>query len=371
MHLPPATVSAAPQVETTRPLGSLRGRVMGVRLAWKIIVANGIVLLGALAIWGRLVAGSGWNPMPLAITAAGVLAASALFNAALVRVALQPISDLEATAERVRDGDMAARTPPSPLADPGVDRLRIVFNDMLDQVVRLSEAQRRRSRTVLQAEERDRGQISDGLFGDTAQTLAAVLVQLRLLERAVERGEDPTVTSHYVTRNIRTALNDVREVARRLRPPELDDLGVQKAIETFGRRLVEEGPTRGAELRIEGEVPEDQLDELSRIALFRIVQEALRNAVEHAHAACIRIEFSTADDQLRVAVLDDGRGFDSAALFRNGSPGLGVLAMTERAQLTNGTLSIDSGEVGGSRVSLTLPLSTPSRPRPTHSIGDL
>ncbi len=348
------------------------------RLAWKIIVANGVILLAALAIWGRLLSVTGSRTLPFVVTAGGVLVASALFNAILVHLALIPISDLEETAERVRDGDMKARTPPSPLADPGVDRLRVVFNDMLDKVDGLSEVQRGRSRTVLQSEERDREQISDGLFGDTAQTLAAVLIQLRLLERTVERGEDPRVTSDSVTRNIRMALNDVREVARKLRPPELDELGVRKAIETFGRRLTEQAPVNGAALSIEGEIPEDRMDDLSRIALFRIVQEALRNAVEHAQARSIRIEFTAVGSELRVAVVDDGRGFDSAALFRKGSPGLGVFAMTERARLSEGTLSIDSGDAGGSRVSLSLPLSAQpqagdvlSRPASSAPVGSL
>lgn len=366
------TAHPVPAPVPARPMRSWRQRVLGVGLVQKIIIANGFVILVSLLLWERILAVSAQGRGPLAITVAGILLASALLNAILVHLALLPVSDLARIAERVRDGDTSARTPPSPLADPGIDRLRLVFNDMLDQVGRLSEVQRHRSHLMIQAEERDRERMSDGLYGDTAQTLAAVLVQLRLLEHAIERGEDPRKTSDSVTQSIRDALDDVRDVARKLRPPELHDLGVRKAIEAFGREITERDACSQTSLTIEGDLPEHRLDEPSRIALFRIVQEAIRNAVEHAKASTIRIEFSSGPNELRVAVTDDGCGFDSTSPRVSEVVGYGILAMTERARFADGSLSIDSCPSQGSRVSLALPLTdSPPAIATSPAVSDL
>ncbi len=337
-------------------------------MAWKIILANGAILLGTLVIGGRLFSTSGSNPLPLMVTAGGVLVASALLNAILVHLALVPVADLQRTAERVRDGNPEARTPPSALADPGIDRLRVVFNAMLDQAALLNETQRMRSRMMLDAEERDRERLSDGLWGDTAQTLAAILVQLRLMDQAIARGEDHRSAADSLAVSLRLALADVRRVARVLRPPELDDMGVRTAIEVFARQLTEDSGAGAVDLRIEGSIPDDRLDDRSRLLLFRILQEATRNAIQHAGASRIRIEFATSVSELTATITDDGRGFDSGALLRDGQPGFGVLAMTERARFADGTLTVESRPSRGSRIALQMPLTDSTRtPQPSLS----
>jgi signal transduction histidine kinase len=187
--------------------------------------------------------------------------------------------------------------------------------------------------------------------------LAGVLIRLRVLVAAVDGG-DALPMLDEVTSQVRLALEEVRAVARRLRPPELDELGVRAALEAHARRLKEGS---GISIHIEGAVPEQALDPGARLALFRIVQEGLTNAVLHAGASRVDVRFEARPDLFRAEVVDDGSGFEPEAAEPSTDSHLGLVGMRERADYVQGVFRVLSTPGHGTVLRLDLPWA-PSEP---------
>lgn len=350
--------------------------LLGVPLFLKILLANALIaaLAGvtALAVAQWLTGGAvtGTVLVVSAVFVAATLVLGGFLNAAVIRLALSPLAALAATAERVRRGEHRARVPHSPLADRATGRLIGVFNRMLDGIQSAHERQQELSLRVLQAEERERARIAHELYAGTAQTLAGVLVRLQLASRLRERrgldAPDPDLDcSEEIREEIAVALNEIRAVARRLRPPELDELGVRPALEAHARTLTE---GRSLAVRIHGIIPEGALSRDGALALFRITQEAVTNAALHSGATRVDVTFSRRAEGLLAEVVDDGRGFDVRELFTGTEPNLGVTGMRERAVYVGGSFSIDSHPGDGTRVRALVPWhvpeSSPEAPEP-------
>jgi signal transduction histidine kinase len=323
-----------------------------VPLFWKLYGAQVAVLTLVLAVSVRVLPGR--EPgAGLLLVVVLTFSLSAALSAWVLRRALRPVEDLTETARRVTEGDWRARAPRSPFADDRMERLGRVLNEMLDAVALAHHTQRDLSRRVLESEERERERIAHELYAGTAQTLAGLLVRLRVLARQLDPEIEDTGIDE-ITDELRTALQEIRSVARRLRPPELDELGVRSALEAHARTLTDDGDVHVAFV---GTVPEARLSSDARLGLFRIAQEAITNAVEHGRPSRIDVAFHTTANGLRVEVVDDGRGFDvppggRLADFAN----LGLVGMRERAEYAQGNLTISSTPGEGTRVNLILPL---------------
>lgn len=335
--------------------GALRA-ILAVPLFWKIVLANGTLMALVGAITALAMSGPGHESVPrsvLVVLLLGTLLAAAVLNAWIVALALRPLDRVVETAEAVRLGNLAARTQTSPLTDPELDRLGRVLNEMLEALSQARERQKELSHQVLRAEERERERIAGELYAGTAQTLAGVLVRLRLLMR---QTTDDTGRRQMdeVASEIRAALEEVRAFARRLRPPELDELGVRAALEAHARGLAGEG---GPRIDFQGELQDAELSDDARLALFRVVQEALTNAVRHSGASRISVTFQPGDDGLETVVEDDGTGFDPDELEKEKPARLGLLTMIERAGYAQGITQVESAPGSGTRIRLVLPWS--------------
>ncbi|MCG6957603.1 MAG: histidine kinase [Gemmatimonadetes bacterium] len=324
-----------------------------VSLFWKITLANlALVVVAALVGAGLTTALS--RPAQGAFAAAGVvlgilvLVTSVVVNAALVKLALSPLGALQETARRVGEGQVDARAAESRLADSELQSLAQVFNEMLDTLSANRARQLELARRVLESEERERQRIAHELYSGTAQTLAGVLVRLRIAERHLTSGADGSM--HEIREEVVSALEEIRGVARRLRPPELDELGVRAALEAHARSLNERNRI---DVRFEGSVPD--LSRESSLALFRIGQEAISNVVLHSGAETLKIRFSAEDDSVVAEFEDDGHGFDLGAALAHTGESLGLFGMHERAGYVQGELSLESGPGRGTRVRVVIP----------------
>ena len=158
----------------------------------------------------------------------------------------------------------------------------------------------------------------------------------------------------------------LRSLIVELRPPVLDELGVGAAIEALADQV--ESPAVEIQTRIglalEGERVEAGQDEELKTAVYRIVQEALGNAIRHAHPSCVSIELVDDGSGVRIAVRDDGKGFDPATA----SGGFGLKRMRERVELFGGSLEIAPAAGGGTEVRAAIPASLrpAGSPRPFH-----
>lgn len=356
------TTEPAPAVESgatgrtevsPKPGGRLVRTLLGLPLFWKITLAN-VVIVVVAALVGVDLAGGFARPGDGILTAAGlvvgilILVTSVVAGAVLVQLALSPLGALETTARRVGQGESAARVTASSVADPELQRLADVFNDMLDALSANRARQIELARRVLESEERERQRIAHELYSGTAQTLAGVLVRLRIAERHLSSGANGSIDE--IREEVVSALEEIRGVARRLRPPELDELGVRVALEAHARSMAE---GRDIDVHFQGDVP--PLSHECKLALFRIVQEAISNAILHSGGDHVKVRFSLREHGVLAEVEDDGRGFDVGSALAHTGESLGLFGMHERAGYVQGELSLESGPGRGTRVRVIIP----------------
>jgi signal transduction histidine kinase len=205
------------------------------------------------------------------------------------------------------------------------------------------------SARLVDAQETERRAISRELHDEIGQALGAMLVDIARLAHTTspERPEVRTQLDNLKSVAERT-FQSVRNIALLLRPSMLDDLGLAAALDWQGREL-----SRRSQIEVSVDsdaVPEDLPDEY-RICIYRLVQEALNNAVKHSGARNAKVVVERSEKSMKVQVSDDGRGFDAAKLR-----GLGILGMEERVKRLGGTLRIESEPGHGSSVIAELPL---------------
>jgi two-component system, NarL family, sensor histidine kinase UhpB len=322
--------------------------LLRVPLFYKILIANASIAVAALLVGSAL--GAGAERWTAAV--AGALVVTVLVNALIVRLALSPVRALEAVARSVQEGQLEARVPESPVVDRDLERVIHTFNGMLDALAGYRRRLREVAGRALQAEEEERKRVSRELHDETAQALAALRIRLHV---ALE-SEDPhrrAAVLEEVREGITGALDGVRRMARGLRPPALDELGLLAAIEAHARMLQE---STAVHVRVEHDELPPRLPAAVELALYRIVQEALANALRHAAADSVSVRLGVQDGALRAVVADDGRGFDSGPAVSGERSALGIGGMQERARYLGGEVEIDSRPGEGTRVVATIPL---------------
>lgn len=331
--------------------------LLGVPLFYKILIANALIVMAALltgtaltANYVRSAPGSSTIELVGTLIAVGVVI-TVLVNAVILRVALRPLADLGETATRVQQGEIDARAPYSPVADRELTQLTWTFNGMLDSLGMYRRRLREIAARALNAEEAERKRIARELHDETAQTLAALLIRLRLARDAADK-ESRDALLDDVKREISHALDGVRRFARGLRPPALDELGLVPAIESHIRMLQE---ASGLEITLDAEPIGGLLSAEAELALYRIVQEALSNAIRHAEAAHATVTIRRYDDHVAASIEDDGRGFSPEQTMAEPNGGLGLFGMKERAGYIGGRLEIHSRPGKGTRVEIEIP----------------
>ncbi|MHB8294103.1 MAG: sensor histidine kinase [Acidimicrobiales bacterium] len=155
-------------------------------------------------------------------------------------------------------------------------------------------------------------------------------------------------------------LDNLRRISRGLRPAALDELGLVPALSAM---VAEAGRTSGIDLRFDGPAEAVSLPPELELAVFRICQEALHNAVRHAGADLIEARLRIEAGRVVVRVSDDGEGFEAGGLAADGHRGLGLVGMRERADLLGGELEVSSAPGSGTVVRASLPVGRPAGAR--------
>lgn len=147
------------------------------------------------------------------------------------------------------------------------------------------------------------------------------------------------------------AIQEVRRISHDLRPSLLDDLGLRTALTSMLEEFTERTGIRHA---IRLQLPEHRLPDDIEITLYRIVQEAITNIERHAEASDVILNLTCQDDQLRLEVKDNGRGFHQD----DPADGIGLINMRERAELLGGSFEIKSRPDSGTRLRVAFTLGT-------------
>lgn len=310
-------------------------------LFWRIFLLNAVVLLAATSL---LVIGPVTVSTPVLLTEAWILSVGLVVmliaNGVLLRVGLAPLQRLTrvmTTIDLLRPGTRPAVTGPSPIAD-----LIATFNTMLDRL----EAERGDSTArALSAQEAERSRIARELHDEVGQSLTAVLLELR---RVADHAPEPVRTELLqVQESTREGLNEIRRIARRLRPGVLEELGLVSALTSLTTELAAHTGLV-VRRRFDSELP--PLGDEIELVLYRVAQESLTNIVRHAHARHIDLSLQREPGAVLLRIQDDGRGVGRA------EEGAGIRGMRERALLVGADLSIGPGPQGGTEVRLHVPL---------------
>jgi len=220
---------------------------------------------------------------------------------------------------------------------------------------RAARAQSRRRQEVLwrliHAEEEERrrvaGEIHDrlgGRFFTAHQTLERVRTAAGNRDPETERALVPLADA------MRACADELRAITNALRPVVLDDFGFVEALREHVAGLA--GADGMPRVTLAVDAPEPRTPAV-RVMLFRVLQEALLNALKHADATDVRVAFAAAADALVLTVRDDGRGFDPRAVPRGH---LGLVYMRERAEACGGRLEIRSRPGSGTEIRVSVPL---------------
>jgi signal transduction histidine kinase len=181
-----------------------------------------------------------------------------------------------------------------------------------------------------------------------AQVLTALKMELRRIDTGASddaRACAATESRRLVDQMFRT----VRDLALGLRPSMLDDFGLQAALEWHVRDFIRRYGV-DASLAIAGRL--DDLPDAHRTCVYRVVQEAMTNAVRHARPTAVAVAVTTDGGNLCVSVSDDGRGLDPARRRE----GLGLRGIEERVRELGGTVAFGGSSGRGTRLAIRLPL---------------
>jgi signal transduction histidine kinase len=277
-----------------------------------------------------------------------------ILNAALVAWALKPLQVLEETARRVSEGDFAARAQLPALADRNLLRIGDTLNALIDRVTAERGRVRARAAELVATGDRERAHIARELHDGTAQSLSAL--DMVLASMLADPASAPLRDRLQAVRDIAVdSLAEVRTLSHNVHPRVLDDLGLPAALEFLARRAVgKSGPSVDVEVAGTVELPSTVASVLYRVGL-----EAVHNAIRHASAHRIRVMLEASAERAILRVVDDGRGFDRAAVDER-RRGIGLFVMEERVSLVDGHLQIRSTPGSGTEVRAEIPL----EPRP-------
>jgi signal transduction histidine kinase len=191
---------------------------------------------------------------------------------------------------------------------------------------------------TLSAQEEERRRIARELHDEAGQLLTALLVGLRTLEEA-QHLADVKVQGPRLREIAAQAIDEIGRLARGLHPAVLDDHGLGVALSRYATEY-----TRAHNIAVDlalNELDSYSLPSKVQIALYRILQESLTNVARHSGANAVSIRFTRLATAVKVAVIDDGRGFDAKAVAVS-SHRLGIHSMRERAAMLGGTVSFVS-----------------------------
>jgi PAS domain S-box-containing protein len=230
----------------------------------------------------------------------------------------------------------------------------VSFNRDVTERRYAEEAIRALLKEALTAQEVERRRIARELHDDTAQTLTALLVDLRAVEESQDLGAARGAASR-LRGLVSGALAGVQRMARGLRPSVLDDLGLEDALERLG---LEVSRANGFVVDVHATGPRlPRLAEAFETALYRVAQEALTNASKHAAPKAVSILVHRNPGELRLLIEDDGKGFDVTETFSTAQ--LGLAGMRERVHLVGGSVTIESSPGHGTTIAVSVRLPGP------------
>ncbi|AQQ08359.1 Oxygen sensor histidine kinase NreB [Sedimentisphaera cyanobacteriorum] len=230
-----------------------------------------------------------------------------------------------------------------------------------EQELRTREESLRKSKSELQdlnarlinSNESQRRYLAREMHDEFTQRLAVAAIEINKLEKMLAENSSPAIIDKItaVKTDILELSEDIRKLSRHIHPSLLDDLGLVAAVRSEVSLVKEK---RDLDIEVIDKGSFEDIDSNKALAVFRIVQEALRNVVRHSKAECVDVLLERKEASIEVSVEDDGIGFEID--LRKTKESLGLISMKERARLAGGELNINSKPGSGTVINLEIPV---------------
>nr|AMM04296.1 DegS [Bacillus subtilis] len=246
-----------------------------------------------------------------------------------------------------------------------VSQITVVLNylnqDLRQVGLLLADAQAKQDfgLRIIEAQEEERKRVSREIHDGPAQMLANVMMRSELIERIFrDRGtEDGFQEIRNLRQNVRNALYEVRRIIYDLRPMALDDLGLIPTLRKYLYTTEEYNGKVKIHFQCIGDTENKRLAPQFEVALFRLAQEAVTNALKHSESEEITVKVEVTADFVVLIIKDNGKGFDIKDAKQKKNKSFGLLGMKERVDLLEGTITIDSKIGLGTFIMIKVPLS--------------
>ena len=272
--------------------------------------------------------------------------------AALAR-ALRPTHVIQTGLKQLAANDLSARLPSFDLAE--LSDISDIFNALAQKLQATLAERNALTRKLIAVQDEERRHLARELHDEFGQSLTAIAAQAAAAGHTAER-ECPALFEECrgISRTTAGMMQTLRGALVRLRPPDIEELGLSVSLESLVASWngFEKGRTR-FDIAIIGKV--DDLPPSVCASLYRIAQEAITNAAKHAQARRVQLRLEAGHTDIVLSVEDDGE----AASASNASParkaGMGLLGMQERVASLGGTLRFERRQAGGARLVATIP----------------
>jgi signal transduction histidine kinase len=212
---------------------------------------------------------------------------------------------------------------------------------------------------IVEAGEAERSRLAQEIHDGPAQALSNAIFQVEYIDRVLDQDSRMAHTELRFLRDLlRRELGDVRSFITQLRPPLLEQLGLDGAIADTVDTMK---TLTGLPIEVDLQAPANQLAEAEQTVVLRVAQEALQNVRKHAAASRVTISSRMVGSDWNLEVRDDGRGFDVGAVASRGRRNFGLQFMRERAELIGARFEVRSRPVGGTVVVLSIPTGEENR----------
>jgi two-component system, NarL family, sensor histidine kinase DegS len=244
-------------------------------------------------------------------------------------------------------------------ADQLISQISVVMNYLTSDLKQVGEvledakAKQDFGLKIIEAQEEERKRLSREIHDGPAQMLANVIMRSDLIERVFrEKGPDEAFSEvNSFKKMVRSALYEVRRIIYDLRPMALDDLGLVPTLRKYLQTIEEYH--KNSKITFVNLGLERRLPTKYEVALFRMIQESVQNALKHANACEIKVKLEITNNDITVLIKDNGGGFDTSI---KKPESFGMIGMRERVDLLDGDITFDSKIGKGTAVWIRVPL---------------
>tara|TARA_B100000315_G_scaffold258090_1_gene309050 strand:+ start:1197 stop:2885 length:1689 start_codon:yes stop_codon:yes gene_type:complete len=237
------------------------------------------------------------------------------------------------------------------------DRLgKLWFKGTLQDITerkKLENEQKNFSKKLVERQELERKRIASELHDSLAQNMMIINNEIDKIKSNSPKKAKDRESLNLASSLALQSIDDIDRIVYDLRPPQLDHLGLKKAVESMVEKI---SNSSGVNILAKINIDSVRILPEIKIHIYRIIQEGLNNIVKHSIASEGRIELKNPNDHIEILISDDGKGFESNLKNKRCSDGFGLQGIGERAKMCGGTVTIDSFPGKGTTLHIIIPL---------------